>query len=98
MAKFSKDTIKHIAHLAQLPLTSKEKNAYTSQVEDILKYVEQLSKADTNGVEPTVSPVDSENVTRQDQPQAGLSQEEALKNAKEVRNGMFVVPTIKQWK
>ncbi|MBI4028899.1 MAG: Asp-tRNA(Asn)/Glu-tRNA(Gln) amidotransferase subunit GatC [Candidatus Blackburnbacteria bacterium] len=87
-----------LSQLTQLPLNPKEESALTSQVESILEYVEQLSKVDTSGIEPTFSPTDLKNVTRSDEPQAGLSQEEALKNAKEVRNGMFVVPTIKQWK
>ncbi len=83
-----------LSRLSQLPLTSKEEDAYAAQVEEILEYVEQLSKVDTSGVEPTFSPIDLKNVTRPDGPQAGLSQEEALKNAREVKNGLFVVPKI----
>lgn len=90
VAKFSQ--------LAQLPLTSKEEDIYTSQVEGILEYVEQLSKVDTTGINATYSPVDLENVTRTDEPQVGLSQKEALKNAKEVKNGMFMVTSADKQK
>ncbi len=48
--------VKHIAKLANLPLSQKEEEKYAKQLSQILDYMEKLNQADTLGVEPTFNP------------------------------------------
>lgn len=95
MAKLKPDQVKHIAKLANLPLSEKEETAFAPQLSKIVDYFDQLSSVNTSDVEPTFSPVDLENVLREDSAKPSLTQEEALKNAPAVDNGMFIVEKIK---
>ncbi|MBU1000490.1 Asp-tRNA(Asn)/Glu-tRNA(Gln) amidotransferase subunit GatC [Patescibacteria group bacterium] len=79
--KLTKDQIKHVAKLANLPLSLKEENKYFDQLSKILGYVEQLSQINTLEVEPTFNTSGQSNVMREDKITTSLSQEEALFNA-----------------
>ncbi len=95
MAKLKPEQVKHIAILANLPLTEKEEIGFADQLSKIVDYFDELSKVDTSSVAPTFSPVDLQNVLRQDSTEPSLTQEEALRNAPKVDNGMFVVEKVK---
>jgi aspartyl-tRNA(Asn)/glutamyl-tRNA(Gln) amidotransferase subunit C len=86
--------IDHLATLARLALTPEEKARFTAQLGDILGYVEQLKKANIDGVEPTAHATPIFNVLQADEPRAGLSVEDALRNAPAQRDNMFVVPRV----
>lgn len=87
--KLTKDQVKHVAKLANLPLTSEEEEKYSGQLSKILDYIEQLDEVDTSDVEPTFNVSVQSNVLREDKTIACLSQEEALSNAPKKKNGMF---------
>ncbi|HEX9136539.1 MAG TPA: Asp-tRNA(Asn)/Glu-tRNA(Gln) amidotransferase subunit GatC, partial [Nitrospirota bacterium] len=76
--KITKQEVEHVARLARLELSEKEKETLTDQLSNILTYVEQLNELDTKGVEPTSHVLDINNVMREDVPEAGLSQDLAL--------------------
>ena len=42
--------VEHVAKLARLELTEEEKELYTKQLGDVLKYVEQMNEVDTSHV------------------------------------------------
>lgn len=86
--------IKYVAHLARIELTPDEEKKLTSQIGNILHYIEKLNKLDVSGVEPTAHAVPLINVTRSDQTGPSLSQEDALRNAPAKANGLFIVPKI----
>jgi aspartyl-tRNA(Asn)/glutamyl-tRNA(Gln) amidotransferase subunit C len=86
--------IDHVAHLARLALTPDEKTKFSSQLGDVLKYIEQLKKVDVSGVEPTAHAYPVYNVWAGDVAQPGLPVEAALKNAPAQRNNMIVVPKV----
>lgn len=94
MAKLSPIQVKHIANLASLKLSPKEEEGYSSQLSKIINFINKLEEIDTKGVEPLFAPSEARNVMREDQAETGLTQEEALKNAKVVKNGMFEVASI----
>lgn len=87
--ELTKDQVKHVAKLANLPLTSEEEEKYSEQLSKILEYVDQLNRVDTSNVEPTFNVTGQNNVMREDKTTASLSQEEALLNAPKKQNGMF---------
>lgn len=86
--------VKHVAKLANLPLSSKEEKKFEKQLSSILDYVEQLNSVDTKDVDITSQVTNLENVTREDKPDLSLDQEEALLNTKSKHNGFFKVGMI----
>lgn len=86
--------VKHVAKLANLPLTPEEEERFERQLAETLEYVSQLEEIDTKNVEPTSQVTGLENVTRDDSTSSSLSQEEALKNATSTHNGFFKVKAI----
>lgn len=87
--RLSKDQVKHVAKLANLPLTPEEEEKYTQQLSKVLDYVEKLNSADTSKVEPTFNVTGWSNVMREDTTAPSLSQGEALQNAPKEKEGMF---------
>lgn len=94
MAKLTDTEIRHVAKLANIPITDEEVKKYGEQLSVILEYIEQLDSVDTTGVEPTFNVSGSVNIYHPDETIAGLLQEEALQNTKEKKNGMFVVKRV----
>ena len=83
-----------VAALARIDLTPEEKARFSTQLGDVLAYVALLNEVDVAGVEPTAHAFPVVNVWADDVPESGLSVEEALRNAPEKRDNMFVVPRV----
>lgn len=88
------ETVKKVANLARLQLTPEEEDKFTTQVGDILNYVEQLSELNTDDVEPTTRAIDVSNVTRKDILQPYPDKEALLKQAPAQEGDFFRVPQI----
>ena len=85
--KLTRDQVKHVAKLANLPLTGEEEEKYSEQLSKILEYVDQLDEVDTSSVEPTFNVTGQSNVMREDETVVSLSQEDALSNAPQKKEG-----------
>ena len=86
--------MKHVAYLARLKFDEKEEKIFTTQLNGILDYVEQLKKVDTTKVEPTFHAVARKNVFREDAVVPSISQGLSLSNAPDRDRGFFRVPKI----
>lgn len=86
--------IDHVANLARLALTPEEKATFAHQLGDVLHHIEQLSKVDVSGVEPTAHAFAVHNVWQDDVPRPALPVEAALRNAPAQRDSMIVVPKV----
>ncbi len=86
--------VEHVAKLARLELSEEEKEKFTKQLGDVLKYVEQMNEVDTVGVKPMAHAFDFVNVMREDEIIYEQTKEELMKNAPEEENGFFRVPKI----
>lgn len=86
--------IDHVAKLARLALTPEEKATFSQQLGDVLHHIEQLSKVDVSGVEPTAHAFAVYNVWQDDVAQPGLTVDQALRNAPAQRENMVVVPKV----
>ena len=84
----------HVANLARITLTAEEKARFASQLGDVLAYIAQLNEVNVEGVEPTAHAFPVVNVWAADVAEPGLSVEDALRNAPEKRDNMFVVPKV----
>jgi len=92
--RISKEEIEHIASLARLSLTEKEKELFGSQLSSILDYMEKLNELDTRNVEPTSHVLPLSNVMRDDVPGHSIPREESLMNATDNTEKFFRVPKI----
>ena len=86
--------VEHVAKLARLELTEEEKQLYTKQLGDVLKYVDQMNEVDTSDIKPMTQVVDFNNVMRDDIPIQEISKDDLMLNAPEEENGFFKVPKI----
>lgn len=86
--------VEHVAKLARLELSEEEKEKFTRQLGDVLKYVEQMNEVDTANVKPMAHAFDIVNVMREDKVVYEQTKEELMKNAPEEENGFFRVPKI----
>jgi len=86
--------LSRVVRLARIELTLEEQRRISPQLAEVLRYVDKLKELSVEGVEPTAHAVPLENVLREDELRASLSQEEALSNAPKTANGLFVVPKI----
>jgi aspartyl-tRNA(Asn)/glutamyl-tRNA(Gln) amidotransferase subunit C len=94
MSKISSDDVRKVALLARLALPEEKIATYTSQLERILEYVNQLEAVDTEGIPPTTRAVEVVNVTRADIVTPTSVREELLDEAPQ-REGDFIrVPKI----
>lgn len=92
--KLSNKEVEHIAALARLRLTGKEKEMYAGQLSGILDYVDKLSAVDTSGVEPTSQVTGLANVTREDRIIESGINEQLTASAPKSSQGFITVPKI----
>jgi len=89
-----KQTIEYVANLARIELKPEEALKLTSQLHDVLGFIDKLSQLDTQSVKPTSHILAINNVLRQDRPKKSLSQEEVLQNTAHKKGNFFVVPKV----
>ena len=90
----TKETVKQVASLARLHIADEDLEGFTKNLEDILRYVDQLAKLDVAQVKPTTHVLKLENVYREDKVKPSLTQKEALSFSVESHNGSFKVPKV----
>ncbi len=92
--KITKDEVAYVAHLARLSFAEEEVGRFTSQLNDILLYMEKLNEVDTTGVEPMTHAIAQKNAFRSDTVEASLPSEISLANAPASRGSCFEVPKV----
>lgn len=88
-----REQVLHVARLARLRLTDDEVEQMAGELSGILEHVDAIAKLDLDDVEPTTHVVALENVLRADEPEPGLTREQALANAPDAADGAFRVPS-----
>lgn len=81
--------VKHVAMLARLELSEDEKQKMTSELREIIEYVDELEAAPTENVESLNQISGLKNITRQDEIKAGLSVADVLLNAPEKQDNFI---------
>lgn len=84
----------HIAHLARIALSEREREKFSIQISSIFEYVGKLNELDTAGVEPASDVMKLNNVMREDDLRPSLPKEEALMNAPESTGDFYRVLRI----
>jgi len=90
--------VEKIAELANLALTTQEKQSFSVQLAAIVEYIDQLNELDTASVKPwqqsSAGQAISSYATREDLVEPSLGQEKALENAPDAADGHFRVPRV----
>ena len=89
--KISGDVIEHVARIARLDLTIKEKKKFQRDLNDILDAFKDLDKANPK-CEPSFQPMEIKDVFRNDEIGKCLTHEKALQNTKHKEKGFFKGP------
>lgn len=90
----NKIDVSYVAQLARLELSPEEKTRLEGQLGHVLEYVDQLRNLNVDGIEPTAHAIPMVNVFRDDKSRPSLPIEQALKNAPQRMNDLFVVPKV----
>jgi len=90
--------VKHIAQLANIPVSEEESVTLAEAFTDTLIVVDRLKKADADQTKTTHQVTGFKNIFREDivKPENSFTQKEALANAKSTYKGYFVVPYLLQ--
>jgi len=91
--KVSLEMVRHVASVARLDLTEAEVKKFQKDLNDILSAFRELDKAKPPA-EASFQPIPVRDVTREDDIEKGLSQEEALENTKHKQDGYFRGPRV----
>ena len=89
-----REQVKKVANLARLDITPEEEEQFTTQLNSILDYFDQLSELDTDDVAPTTRAIETSNITRPDQLQPFTDRQALLDCAPEQEGDYFRVPKI----
>ncbi len=92
-----RDTIEHSAHLARIDISSwsdAELASLTEKLQRVVGYVEQLSQIDTEGVPPSIHPVEIGERLREDLAVATPGRDAILRNAPSHDGETFLVPQV----
>ena len=92
--KIDQENLQKIAHLARLNFDAQAGEKMSTDLSQVLDWVEQLQEIDTQNIAPLTSMSSEINVFREDQVGLQLTQEQALKNAPKQENGFFCVPKV----
>jgi aspartyl-tRNA(Asn)/glutamyl-tRNA(Gln) amidotransferase subunit C len=90
----TEDEIRVLAHLARLELSPNEVRTIGPQLQNILGFIEQLSRLNTDDVEPMTAALDVVNRWQSDEVVKSLSRDEALCNSPAEDGEYFLVPAV----
>ena len=91
----TRQDVEKIAHLARLSITEQEMPVYVSSLSSIVEFVDELSRADTEGVLPMAHPLDGQHQRlRSDEVSETDNREKYQVNAPSVTAGLYVVPRV----
>lgn len=89
-----KNTVKYTAYLARIELGDKELEKLSTQLHDILDFIDKLSKLNVENIPPTSHILPINTVLREDKAGESLPIEKTLANAPERKDSFFAVPKV----
>ena len=90
----SRAEVEKVSLLARLLLSDEELDRMTSQMGDILGYIDLLSELDTEQIEPMAHALEVANAFRDDVMRPSLDRESALANAPHRDEECYLVPAV----
>ena len=90
----SREDVQKVSLLARLQFSDAELDRMTSQMGQIVGYVEQLSELDTSDVEPMAHAVEVSNVFAEDVSRPSFDRDRILANAPKRDDECYRVPAV----
>jgi aspartyl-tRNA(Asn)/glutamyl-tRNA(Gln) amidotransferase subunit C len=87
-------TVKRVAHLARIAVSSEDAERMTGELNAILGFVEQLDEVDVSGVEPMTSVTPMAMRAREDVVTDGNKAADIVANAPVTEENFFLVPKV----
>jgi aspartyl-tRNA(Asn)/glutamyl-tRNA(Gln) amidotransferase subunit C len=87
-------TVRRIAHLARVKVSSQEAQSLKRELNGILAWVEELNAIPTDGVEPLTAVGGAKLHMRADVVTDGGKPADIVKNAPKTEDGFFLVPKV----
>ena len=94
MTGINEKEIEHLAELARLELTKKEKNKLKDDLGKILDYFKELELVDTSGVEPLAGGTSLRNIYRSDEPERTPDTGKGRDQFPVSRGGFLEIPAV----
>ena len=92
--KFNNDEIKKIAHLARININELEASQVSEKLEGILGLIEQMTKVNTDGIEPMAHALDINQPLRKDKVTEADIRKKSLDLSEETDQSLFIVPRV----
>jgi aspartyl-tRNA(Asn)/glutamyl-tRNA(Gln) amidotransferase subunit C len=86
--------VHRVARLARLELTEQEVASYTSQLDEIIGYIDKLSELDVSGIEPTANAIAISAPMRDDVIGISLPAAALIQNAPDHAQQQIRVPKV----
>ena len=94
MSRIDTETARHVAKLARIRVEDSRLTELSSDLSQILTFMEQLGEVDVEGVAPMVSVTPMRLKRRDDVVTEGGMAARVLSNAPDAREGFFAVPKV----
>jgi aspartyl-tRNA(Asn)/glutamyl-tRNA(Gln) amidotransferase subunit C len=94
MSTITPEVVQQVAWLARLRLEGPELAHFASQLDQILRYMQQLQAVRTDQVQPTSHVLPLADVLREDAPRPSLPQEAVMAMAPAARPPFVTVPKV----
>jgi aspartyl-tRNA(Asn)/glutamyl-tRNA(Gln) amidotransferase subunit C len=88
------DTVRRIAHLSRIRVGEAQLKPMARELNNILKWIEQLSELETASVEPMTTPVRMKLKMRDDVVTDGGMAQDIVRNAPGREDAFFTVPKV----
>ena len=89
-----KKTVTTISYLSRLKIDGEKEEKITNDLENIIKFVDQLNDVDTSDIEPLTNPLEKTAKTRDDIVTADNLKKELLEIAPSSNEDYFLVPRV----
>ena len=89
-----KKTVTTISYLSRLKIDGEKEEKITNDLENIIKFVDQLNDIDTSDVEPLTNPLEKTAKTRDDIVTADNLKKKLLEIAPSSNEDYFLVPRV----
>ena len=94
MPSINSDEIRRLAALANIGLSDDQVDAFASEIDEIIGFVEKLSSVETTDVEPTDQVTGLVDVWREDEAKPSLGYEDIKLNAPDWEDGHYKVRRV----
>ena len=92
-----KKTVTTISYLSRLKIDEEKEEKITNDLQNIIKFVDQLNDIDTSDIEPLTNPLEKTAKTRDDIVTADNLKKELLEIAPSSNEDYFLVPRVVEW-